>query len=513
MSTPFSRRRMLAGMAALPALALVGCGFDRTTANPISTVDMLDFGNRLRIPGLAASRVAEDGVREFRLSAVAGAAEFLAGTSTPTWGYTDGRYDAGYLGPTLWAARGERVRVTVENRLSETTSVHWHGMHLPARFDGGPHQPIAAGESWQPEWLIDQPAATLWYHPHPHGETESQVTRGLAGLFYLDDGTNPDLPHRYGIDDIPIILQDRSFDSRGQFSLRGRAVTGLLGDKILVNGTYNPYLPVTTRRVRLRILNASTARIYHLAFADDREFALVATDSGFLPAPQRTRRLLLSPAERAEIMVDLRPGDRPVLRSVPWDLNMMTPLTNGAGGNDHLDLLQLRAANSLAEGGRLPERLETNPAVALDHVAARRTFQLDGHEINGHQMEMSRVDTVVGAGTTELWTVQNAHNQPHNFHVHGVAFQIVPLGAAAPDPRLGWKDTVLLSAGETVQLAIKFPPYQDPLTPYMYHCHLMWHEDVGMMAQFTVVDPDQVDSAPRDLEVDHDHMAAGHDHG
>jgi FtsP/CotA-like multicopper oxidase with cupredoxin domain len=134
--TPISRRRMLAGMAALPALALVGCGFDRTTANPISTVDLLDFGNRLRIPGLAASRVAEDGVREFRLSAVAGAAEFLAGTPTPTWGYTDGRDDAGYLGPTLWAARGERVRVTVENRLSETTSVHWHGMHLPARFDG-----------------------------------------------------------------------------------------------------------------------------------------------------------------------------------------------------------------------------------------------------------------------------------------------------------------------------------------------------------------------------------------
>ena len=169
------------------------------------------------------------------------------------------------------------------------------------------------------------------------------MTRGLAGLFYLDDGSNSDLPHRYGIDDIPIILQDRTFDSRGRFLLRGRAVTGLLGDKILVNGTYNPHLMITTRRVRLRILNASTARIYHLAFADDREFLIIATDCGFLPAPQRTRRLLLSPAERAEIVVDLRPGEQPVLRSVPWDLNMITPLTNGAGGNDHLDLLQLRA--------------------------------------------------------------------------------------------------------------------------------------------------------------------------
>jgi FtsP/CotA-like multicopper oxidase with cupredoxin domain len=417
----------------------------------------------------------------------------------------------GYLGPTLRAARGEQVRVIVENRLSEVTTVHWHGMHLPARYDGGPHQPIAAGGQWQPEWTIDQPAATLWYHPHPHGETEFQVTCGLAGLFYLDDGTNPDLPHRYGIDDIPVILQDRTFDSRGQFSLRGRAVTGLLGDKILVNGTYNPHVPISTQRVRLRILNASTARIHHLAFADDRDFALVATDCGFLPSPRPIRRLLLSPAERAEIVVDLWPGEQPVLRSIAWDLNMMTALTNGAGGNDHLDLLQLRAGNSLAEAGRLPERLETRSPVALDQVAARRTFQLDGREINGQQMEMSRIDTVVGAGTTGLWTVRNTHNQPHNFHVHGVASQIVPDGATRPDPQLGWKDTVLPAAGETVQLAITFPAYQDPLTPYMYHCHLMWHEDEGMMAQFTVVNPDQVTAAPRTLDVNQGHMAA-HQH-
>ena len=512
MSARISRRTLLAGLAAMPTLALVGCEYDRTTAGPISTTDTLDFANRLRIPALADSTVDNDGIRVFRLSAVSGSAEFLSGQSTPTWGYTDGRYDAGYLGPTLRAAQGERVRVTVENRLSEITTMHWHGMHLPARYDGGPHQPITAGELWQPEWMINQSAATLWYHLHPHGDTEFQVTRGLAGLFYIDDGQNPDLPHQYGIDDIPVILQDHTFDSRGRFQLRGRAVTGLLGNKILVNGTYNPHLPVTTRRVRLRILNASTARIYHLAFADDREFALVATDSGFLPSPQPTRRLLLSPAERAEILLDLQPGDRPVLRSLPWDLGMITPLTNGAGGNDHLDLLQLRAGNSLADSGRLPDRLETSPAIALDHVAAHRTFQLDGREINGHQMEMSRIDTVVGAGTTELWTVHNTHNQPHNFHVHGVAFQIVPPGTTTPDPRLGWKDTVLLAAGEAVQLAITFPPYQDPLTPYIYHCHLMWHEDVGMMAQFTMVDPDQVDSAPRTLEVPQDHMAGGHDH-
>jgi FtsP/CotA-like multicopper oxidase with cupredoxin domain len=294
--------------------------------------------------------------------------------------------------------------------------------------------------------------------------------------------------------------------------IRALVRTGLLGDKILINGTYNPYLPITTQLTRLRVLNAASARIYHLAFADNREFALVATDSGFLPAPQPTRRLMLSPAERAEIVVELQPGERPVLRSVPWDLNMISPLTNGAGGNDHLDLLQLRGGQTLVEGGQPPKRLQAPPAAGLDHVAARRTVQLDGREINGQQMEMSRIDTVVGAGTTELWTVQNIHNQPHNFHVHGVAFQIVPLGATTPDPQLGWKDTVLLAAGETVQLAITFPPYQDCLTPYMYHCHLIWHEDEGMMAQFTVVEPDHVDSAPRTLEAGHEHMAADHQH-
>ena len=215
------------------------------TADPISTVDTLSFDNRLRIPALAESTVDDNGVRTLpagcrrRIGRVP-----LLVSSTPTWGYTDGRYDVGYLGPTLRAARGERVRVVVENRLSEITTVHWHGMHLPARNDGGPHQPIAPGERWQPEWSIDQPAATLWYHPHPHGQTEAQVTRGLAGLFYLDDGSNSrSAAPATGSTTFRSSCRTVRFDSRGRFLLRGRAVTGLLGDTILVNGTYNPHLP------------------------------------------------------------------------------------------------------------------------------------------------------------------------------------------------------------------------------------------------------------------------------
>jgi FtsP/CotA-like multicopper oxidase with cupredoxin domain len=127
-SARVSRRTLLAGLAAMPTLAFLGCEYDRTTTEPINTTDSLDFANRLRIPALAEFTVANDGVRVFQLSAVPGSAEFLPGLSTPTWSYSDGRHDGGYLGPTLRAAPGERVRVNVENQLSEITTVHWHGM-------------------------------------------------------------------------------------------------------------------------------------------------------------------------------------------------------------------------------------------------------------------------------------------------------------------------------------------------------------------------------------------------
>ena len=504
MPSRIRRRTLLAGLAAVPAAGLLGCDrSDRTAAGPISTVGTLTFANRLRIPPLTGG-VLRDGIRTFTLTAAAGSAEFLPGLSTPTWAYSDGRFPATFLGPTLRARRGEQVRMVVHNTLAEVTTVHWHGMRLPARDDGGPHQPIMPGGTWSPQWLVDQPAASLWYHPHPHGDTERQVNQGMAGLFLIGDGTNPDLPHRYGIDDVPVIVQDRRFDADGRFDLNGRAVTGYLGDTILVNGTYNPHLRVSTDRIRLRVLNGSSARIYHLAFGDDREFAVIATDAGFLPAPQRVRRLVLSPAERAEIVVEVLAGERAVLRSVPWDLNMMSSLTDGAGGNDHLDLLQLRAADRLASVGSLPNQLRTAPA-PNEPYAAERTFTLDGRQINGRPMDMTRIDTVVAAGATELWTVHNTHNQPHNFHVHGVAFQIVPTAAVQSDPMLGWKDTVLIAAGESVRLAIGFAPYADPWHPYMYHCHLLWHEDEGMMAQFTVVAPDQVTTAPRTLPDAHHH--------
>ncbi|MFO7690819.1 MAG: multicopper oxidase domain-containing protein, partial [Cryobacterium sp.] len=202
----------IAGAVAL-TLGLSACASDRG-GGIISTVGAVAFQTPLGIPPLAESTLDSNGDRVFELTAEEGSSEFTSGVQTATWGY-----NGSYLGPTLVAERGENVRVNVTNDLDEVTTVHWHGMHLPAVMDGGPHQVIDPGATWQPEWTIDQPAATLWYHPHPHEASEEQVERGLAGMFIVQDDAERalNLPRTYGVDDIPVIVQDRRFDSDGQF--------------------------------------------------------------------------------------------------------------------------------------------------------------------------------------------------------------------------------------------------------------------------------------------------------
>ncbi|MBX6722388.1 MAG: multicopper oxidase domain-containing protein, partial [Dactylosporangium sp.] len=397
---------------------------------------------------------------------------------------------------TLRARRGEQVVVNVHNALDETTTVHWHGMHLPARMDGGPHQPIRPGSTWSPTWRVDQPAATLWYHPHPHGRTEKHVYRGLAGMFILDDPATGarDLPREYGVDDVPVIVQDKRFTRDGQFAAGHRFFNdlGILGDTLLVNGTVGPYLDVRTERIRLRLLNGSTARVYNFGFADDRPFALVGTDGGLLAAPHTTRRVTLAPGERAEIVVTVRPGERIVLRSYPT-----AGVERFVGGSDEFDVLQLRAADRLDASRPVPDRLVDVPRLDPAHAAQTRLFRLSGHQINDQSMDMGRIDAVVTRDTVEVWDIANVHGTPHSFHVHDVQFQVLRVDGREPPPQLrGWKDTVFLPPGTSMRIIARFADYADPATPYMYHCHMLYHEDNGMMGQFVVVAPGQRPQLP-----------------
>jgi FtsP/CotA-like multicopper oxidase with cupredoxin domain len=452
------------------------------------SIDAVEAFQPLPIPALAASHIDDAGRRVFDLDVRETSTDFGAGVVPGTWGA-----NGDYLAPTIRADRGDTVMVNVTNGTDETTTLHWHGMHVPARMDGGPHSMVPPGTTWSPTWTIDQPAATLWFHPHPHGQTAEQIYRGLAGLFIIDDpAADPGaLPDEYGVDDIPLIVQDKSFTSTGQLDFAAGETTavGFVGDTIVVNGAIGAYLEADHERIRLRVLNASTARVYRFAMADERPFAVIASDGGLLAEPTQTTSVQLSPAERAEIVVDLRPGETTALVSHTPDLGDRVDAARIFGGGT-FEVLQIRAADQLRPAPALPTTTAVLPAADRGSALGARSFVLGGRIINGRLMDMGRIDEIVPVGTSEVWSVTNQSSLPHNFHVHDGQFRVLTIEGSAPPPELaGWKDTVYVAPTTTVELLVRFETYTDPGFPYMYHCHLTVHEDQGMMGQFVVVEP------------------------
>jgi FtsP/CotA-like multicopper oxidase with cupredoxin domain len=261
-----------------------------------------------------------------------------------------------------------------------------------------------------------------------------------------------------------------------------------MGDQILVNGTWGPVFEATTTRVRLRLLNASNTRVYDLGFADGRRYAVVATDSGLLPAPVPADRLELAPGERAEIVVDVRPGDDVVLRSFPLGLGNGFLEQRADGGDDTMDILRLRAAAELAPSAPVPATLvPAEPAVA-PAGATTRSFRFQGTAINGRDFDHDRIDARARVDRDEVWTV-TATGGLHVFHLHDTRFRVIDVDGAPPPPVLaGWKDTFRLVPDRRYRLLVRFEDYADPDHGYMFHCHILQHEDSGMMGQ-VVVDP------------------------
>lgn len=466
------------------------------------TVARSTFDQQLPIPPLAGSTVVK-GTRVFTVDLKKGRADLGQGHSQLSFYGQDGTAGAAanaaqYLAPTLRAAPGERVRVDVTNDLGAATTVHWHGMHLPATMDGGPHQVIEPGTTWRPHWTIKQPPATLWYHPHLHGATADHVQNGLAGLFLLDDPSSPvsrALPHTYGVDDVPVMLQDKNFSSDGATdpSLPPGLITktGYLGDTVLANGTAGAFFTATSDLVRLRLVNASLARIYDLAFTDGRQFSVIAGDGGLLEHPGVARHVTMVPGDRLEIVVRVKPGDRTVLRNNPVTLAGF-PTQRLSGGDDTLDVLQLRGAKHLTHSAPLPDQLGAPSTIVASQVVRTRELDLEVPTINGKAFDMNRIDAVVTVDTTERWRVRNHDGMPHTFHIHDTQFQVESVNGARPPVELqGRQDNVLVGPGATVDLLVRFTDYPHPDTPYMFHCHMLWHEDQGMMGQFVVVGPGQ----------------------
>lgn len=414
------------------------------------------------------------------LAATSGNTAFAGGPGIPTAGFNQA-----YLGPTILMQNGD-LATEVQNTLDEPISAHWHGLLVPGEHDGGPHLPIAPGATWQPEMTVAQDPATVWYHSHIHERTAEQVYFGLAGVIHVTDGQDDarGLPSTYGIDDLTLVLQDRRFDASGRMvydpSMMDK-MHGFAGNRMLVNGQAGATAVVPEGIVRLRLLNGSNARIYTLFLADARPMHLVATDGGFLPAPITLDGLRLAPGERAEILVDFSDGGATVLMSDPGQA---------------YGVLQFATDSTLAARiTRLPDQLDGAPEDLSGAEVATRQVSLDmgmggmmmgrgSFAINGRSYDMRRIDFKVALGSVERWQIRSTM-VAHPFHVHGVRFRVVTENGAPPRPEnTGWKDTVFVP-GEAEILA-RFDQPASRETPFMFHCHILEHEDAGMMGQFTV---------------------------
>ena len=386
------------------------------------------------------------------------------------------------LGPTLRLRTGDSVVISVTNELDQITTTHWHGADLPAEDDGGPHSLIKPGETWIADFEVIQPAATLWYHPHAHGSTAEHVYRGAAGLIIIEDD-NPVaaiLPATYGVDDIPVIIQDRDFIEDGQLDFAiDEGDNGNLDATLTVNGTINPFVEVPEGLVRLRLLNGSQARIYRLS-VEGAEMVKIASDGGYLASPVTLDQTVLAPGDREEIIVEV--GESPVV------------LADDEFGR----VLELRPNGSVSSAGPLPDQLATIERIPQAEITVDRSFRMGdvrnfwefspSWAINGVQFDMSRIDVTVQLGDTERWTLSGDDGQ-HVFHPHQTQFQILAINGEPPPPEeSGWEDSVLVNAEREVVIAARFDTYAAEDTPYMFHCHILDHEDLGMMGQFLVID-------------------------
>lgn len=467
------------------------------------------FVNPLKIPPLLESAGGPDG-KTFDLGVAAGISKFLPGVSTPTLGI-----NGAYLGPTIRCRAGDRVTLRVKNTLAERTAIHWHGLHIPARHDGGPHQVVEPGAVWEPAFEIKQRASLCWYHAHLMGRTGEQVVRGLAGLFMIEDEESQSLrlPSEYGVDDIPLIIQDRRFNRDGSFdylSAMPDVMMGYKGNVILVNGTVDPHLVLRRQHTRLRVLNGSNSRIYTLGRDDGRDLVIIGSDGSLLERPVRQRRVRLGPGERIELLFDAQPDRTVRLMSYPDPVAAggMGPgmMMGGMAGNtETFPIIELRSGRLDTPNTALPQRLIRVPSWAEGQATRTRTFSLDmgmmgmgrmmgrgrmsgQMGINGRSMNMDRIDERVPLGSIEIWEIVNTTPFAHPFHIHDIQFRVLDREGAPPLPHeRGLKDTVLVNPRSAVRVITEFADFADPKHPYMYHCHILEHEDAGMMGQFVVV--------------------------
>lgn len=449
----------------------------------------------------------------FNLNIQNGTTQFYPGINTPTFGI-----NGSLLAPTLIVNKGDGVTMNVTNNLtgnSNSTTIHWHGLHVPPEDDGGPHQIIEQGATWSPSFQILNTAGTFWYHPHGEGKTERHVSKGIAGMIIIRDSVEASLtlPRSYGIDDFPIIVQTKAFDVLNQIAVATEDDTALF-----VNGTLNSYLDAPAQIIRLRMLNGSSSRTYNFGFTGNMAFKMIASDGGLLDSAITLTRLRLSPGERAELLLDLQglQGQTIYLNSfsseMPNGIHGAATVTGMMGGTipgydlnflngADFQILQINVTAQTANPvTSIPTILTSNTpwvnyTVSRNFSLAPDTMmnaqqQVEGpFNINGEHFNMEVINETVILNTVEKWRITNQTGIAHPFHIHDIQFYLLNVnGGAVPNYMQGKKDVVLVMPMQYVEVITKFEDFANDTVPYMYHCHLLHHEDDGMMGSFVVID-------------------------
>ncbi len=401
------------------------------------------------------------------------------GRETPVFAYN------GHVpGPTLDVHEGDSVIVHFENRLPEATTVHWHGLHIPASEDGSPFQPVMPGERHDFVFRIAPgTAGTYWYHPHPDRRAGYQVAMGLYGAVIVRSAHDP-IPAN--VREKLLILSDNRFHPDGSVAFADSgsqaaivdAENGREGGILFVNGHVMPSISIRSGEVqRWRIINASAARVYRLSL-EGATIIHIADDGGLFERPEKVREVVLANSDRVEILVrgDAAPGTHAMLRALPYD--RYDPHTRPADWERDRDLLSLRYSDDPPVAPvQIPSSLRAVAWLDTTHVAERRTLVLTQGMINGKMMDMNRVDFTGRIGTTEIWEIENLVSMHHPFHLHGFRFQVLDRNGV-PEPVPRWEDTIDIPGHESARIVVRFDDFPGK---WMFHCHIMDHEDMGMM--------------------------------
>lgn len=445
------------------------------------------------------------------------------------------------LGPTLKWSYKETISASVFNTLSERTTCHWHGAHVPQKYDGGPYQLIQPDTIWEANFQVLDKSATLWYHPHAMGLTYQQVQMGLAGLIIVEDSENdpndPDddliasihgiLPNTYNVDDFPLVFQTKKFDpdANGQMQIRS-GLPGFKSDyEFMVNAIIDPYMQVPANMIRLRLLNGDAKFSFNFSFEneDGSNFPaqLIATDAGYTDHSYTLEEVLMAPGERTEWLLDLRgipEGTeifiKNIVSNMPSGVIGNSSTTNGWANDRQLLKLIVGPQDNTINPSPLigfPILLSPLETPAMSDVSKERTkvfrsgiFQdVDGKDlfsIDSSLMDMTIINDTVLVNATELWTLENATDIAHPWHIHDVHFWITEIIDAQgnlinpddhPEMFSGPKDNVLVQPGWKLSYLTTFSDYStttEATNSYMYHCHILPHEDKGMMGTFVVWD-------------------------